>query len=234
MLYTFAPGRRSSHGRAFYYCGLLNNVRPTLHPSSRFPAIASANAFSQATTQDGAHTAPEQQPRGRGRRAASPFARVGQGERRAKLFTACQRTAACMHRAPRLFILPRLLLLEWLWARGKMGRAIAARAKLKACLRERLRQFALTGRTPATSELQESTHMCCRRRRRRSTHLTRPKQSSTDWLPEDASFASQIVLGHWLPSPVAPSRMSQLKAWPSSYTLSKVQAAVHRLREASH
>ena len=76
---------------------------------------------------------------------ASPFARVGQGER-AKLFTACQRT---LHACTAVII---LALLQWLWRRGKTGRAIAALAELSELRKKRARAWSIcTGSLDAGS-----------------------------------------------------------------------------------
>jgi hypothetical protein len=71
---------------------------------------------------DSAHTAPSEQPRRRGSRSQPRHLSLEWGER-TKLFTACQRI---LHACPAVII---LALREWLWRRGKTGRAIAALAE---------------------------------------------------------------------------------------------------------
>jgi hypothetical protein len=83
----------------------------------------------------------------------------------------------------------------------------------------------LAVRTPAPSMLQHS-HVPPPQR---SSHRAKQRlQSSTDWLPDDASFASRIAsVGNWLAAGGAAGRtksdrvteMSQSDAWPSDYTI---------------
>lgn len=109
--------KRPSALRSAHRPGLLLHLAVLYH----------ANAFGRTARM--LRIAPARAERSRQPPQASPFVRVGQGER----LSCSQLANAPLHACTAVSI---LALLQWLWRRGKTGRAIAALAELSG-LRER-------------------------------------------------------------------------------------------------